>query len=118
MHYRAFTKGDARRYFVVLLAIDEMPQGEATMHRVSESVGCTRAEATRAVQIAEKQFGVTVDRNGPVYSILSWGVLKKNEVKALAKAGQDSASRLVGIAGLGGAGRKGSAGAAGGPLAD
>lgn len=84
MRYRDFPKGDARRYFVVLLAIDQMKRGEATMHRVSTVVECTRAEAQRAVRALVEQFGVTVDRDGAAYLISAWGALKKNEVEKLA----------------------------------
>jgi uncharacterized caspase-like protein len=84
MRYRDFPKGDARRYFVVLLAIDHMKRGEATMHRVSTAVECTRAEAQRAVHALVEQFGVTVDRDGAAYLISAWGALKKAEVEKLA----------------------------------
>lgn len=83
MRYRDFPKGDARRYFVVLLAIDTMKPGEATIHRVSTAIGCTRAEAQRAVHAMVEQFAVCIDRDGPVYSITSWGVLKKGELAKL-----------------------------------
>ncbi|CAN7749444.1 hypothetical protein [Duganella sp. LjRoot269] len=86
MRYRDFPKGDARRYFVVLLAIDHMKRGEATMHRVSTAVECTRAEAQRAVHALVEQFGVTVDRDGAAYLISAWGALKKAEVEKLAKS--------------------------------
>ncbi len=86
MRYRDFPKGDARRYFVVLLAIDRMKRGEATMHRVSTAVECTRAEAQRAVHALVEQFGVTVDRDGAAYLISAWGALKKTEIEKLARS--------------------------------
>jgi len=86
MLYRDFPKGDARRYFVVLAAIDSMKRGAATIHRVATAIGCTRAEAQRAVQAASEQFGVAFDRDGSAYIISSWGVLKKTGVIELANS--------------------------------
>ena len=84
MLYRNFPKGDARRYFVVLAAIDAMKKGEATIHRVATAIECTRAEAQRAVQAACEQFAVSFDRDGSAYIISSWGVLKRSAVIELA----------------------------------
>lgn len=86
MLYRDFPKGDARRYFVVLAAVDSMKKGEATIHRVATAIGCTRAEAQRAVQGVSEQFGVTFERDGSAYIISSWGVLKKTGVIKLANS--------------------------------
>lgn len=86
MLYRDFPKGDARRYFVVLAAIDAIRSGEATIHRVATVIGCTRAEAQRAVQAVSEQFGVTFDRAGSAYIISSWGVLKKSVAIELANS--------------------------------
>lgn len=86
MLYRDYPKGDARRYFVVLAAVDSMKKGEATIHRVATAIGCTRAEAQRAVQAVAEQFGVAFERNGSAYIISSWGVLKKSSVIVLAKS--------------------------------
>lgn len=80
MLYRDFPKGDARRYFVVLSAINAMKLGEATIHRVATAIESTRAEAQRAVQALSGQFGVTFEREGSAYTISSWGVLKKAAV--------------------------------------
>ncbi len=74
--YKDFPKSDARRYFVALLAVDRLKE-KATIHYVSLDIGCIRVEAQRALQATEKQFGVVFDREGPVYQIQSWGVLKK-----------------------------------------
>lgn len=86
MDYRDFPKGDARRYFVVLLAIDGMKKGEATVYRVATAVGCTRAEAQRAILVLCEQFGVTFDRDGSSYTISSWGALKKSAITTLANS--------------------------------
>lgn len=86
MQYRDFPKGDARRYFLVLAAIDSMKKGEATIHRVATAIECTRAEAQRAVKAVSEQFGVAFDRDGSAYIISSWGVLKKSGVIELANS--------------------------------
>ncbi len=74
--YKAFPKSDARRYFVALLAVDRL-QERATIHYVAQDIGCTRAEAQRALEAAATQFGVQFERDGSRYAITSWGVLKK-----------------------------------------
>lgn len=75
-------KGDARRYFVALLAVERL-QERATIHYISQDIGCTRAEAQRALEVVSTQFGVVFDRLGSVYRIQSWGVLKKAELPRL-----------------------------------
>jgi hypothetical protein len=87
LNYKSFDKGDARRYFVALLAVDRLKES-ATIHYVGQEIGCTRAEAQRALEAAAKQFGVIYERAGPVYAIASWGVLKKTEVARLVNAGK------------------------------
>lgn len=82
--YRDFTKGDARRYFVVLLAVDKLKEG-ATLHHVAQAIGGTRAEVQRALASLEKQFGVALSRSGSAYLIDGWGVLKKSVVSELIK---------------------------------
>ena len=86
MQYRDFPKGDARRYFVVLAAIDSMKKGDATIHRVAETIDCTRAEAQRAVHALGAQFSVCFERDGSAYVISSWGALKKPAVIKLANS--------------------------------
>jgi hypothetical protein len=78
--YKDFPKSDARRYFTALLAVDKLNE-RATVHYVALDIGCTRAEAQRALQAVEAQFGVVFDRAGSLYRIVSWGVLKKSELK-------------------------------------
>lgn len=80
--YKAFPKADARRYFVALLAVDRLKE-RATIHYVAQEIGSTRAEAQRALEAAEIQFGVKFERNGSRYTIASWGVLRKTEVAQL-----------------------------------
>jgi hypothetical protein len=80
--YKSFPKADARRYFAALLSADRL-KDKATIHYISQDIGCTRAEAQRALEAAETQFGVVYERTGSVYRIVSWGVLKKVELAKL-----------------------------------
>lgn len=79
LSYKAYPKADARRYFVALLAVAKL-RDRATIHYVAQEIGCTRAEAQRALEAAETQFGVQLKRIGPRYEIESWGVLKHREL--------------------------------------
>ena len=83
--YKDFPKGDARRCFVVLLAIGRLKE-RATIHYISQDIGCTRAEAQRALEGASTQFGVVFERLGAVYQVASWGVLKKPELNKFVAA--------------------------------
>lgn len=83
--YKDFPKSDARRYFVALLAVDRLKE-RATIHYIAQDIGCTRAEAQRALEAVEKQFGVTFSRDGSRYVVTSWGVLKKAELARLIKS--------------------------------
>ena len=77
--YKDFPKGDPRRYFVALLAADQL--GDlATAHYVAKEIGSTRAVAQRALEAAQNQFGVTLRRDGPHYEITDWGVLDKDKL--------------------------------------
>lgn len=80
--YKDFPKSDARRYFTALLAVERLKE-RATVHYVSQDIGCTRAEAQRALETTVTQFGVVFQRFGPVYQVISWGVLKKSELGRL-----------------------------------
>jgi len=78
--YKDFLKYDARRHFVVLLAADDLGD-RATLHYIAQEIGCTRAEAQRALDSAISQFGVQIEKVGSVYRILGWGVLKKSALR-------------------------------------
>lgn len=82
--FKDFPKGDARRYFVVLLAADKLKE-YASLQYLSVEVECTRAEVQRALAVAESQFGVQFKRQGSAYLIESWGVLKKSALATLLK---------------------------------
>jgi hypothetical protein len=74
--YKDFEKYDSRRYLVALFAVDRLKE-RATAHHMSLDIGCTRAEAMRALVIAQRQYLVVIEKTGPVYSVLDWGVLDK-----------------------------------------
>lgn len=80
LQYKSFPKSDARRYFVALLAVERL-QERATLHYVSLDIGCARSEVQRALEFTAEQFGVVFERDGSVYKITSWGILKKNELE-------------------------------------
>lgn len=83
--YKDFPKGDARRYFTVLVAIIDLG-GEATLHYISQRIGCTRIEVQRAIETAVEQFGMYIEKAGPVYRIVEWGALNEPEVRELVDA--------------------------------
>lgn len=85
MNYKDYPKGDARRYFVVLLAVERLKE-TATIHYVSQEIGCTRAEVQRALQVLQDQFGVVFERYGSAYRIVEWGVLKKSALAEYIKS--------------------------------
>jgi hypothetical protein len=62
------------------LAVERL-KARATLHYVSLDLGCARSEVQRALEIAAEQFGVVFERDGSVYKITSWGILKKNELE-------------------------------------
>lgn len=82
--FKDFPKGDARRYFVVLLAADKLKE-YASLQYLAIEAECTRAEIQRALAVLELQFGVQFRRQGSAYLIQSWGVLKKTVVQQLVK---------------------------------
>lgn len=84
--YKDFPKSDARRYFVALLAAVRL-KDKATIYYISQDIGCTRSEVQRALEAVSTQFGVRFDREGPVYKVTSWGVLKKAELEGFLVGG-------------------------------
>lgn len=74
--YKDFDKYDPRRYLVALFAVERL-KGRATAHYMAQEIGCTRAEAARALESAQKFFLVELDKDGSVYAIRSWGILNR-----------------------------------------
>jgi hypothetical protein len=83
--YKDFPKSDARRYFTALLSVDKLKE-RATIHYVAQDIGCTRAEAQRALEATATQFGVVFQRDGSLYRIENWGVLNKSELQRQIKS--------------------------------
>lgn len=86
--YKDFPKYDARRYMVVLFALELLQEG-ATVYRVAQTINCTRAEAQRAIEMVQVQLGVAIEKDGPVYKILSWGALNRDAALSLINLGDD-----------------------------
>lgn len=75
-----YPKADARRLFVLLAAIDYLER--PTLTTLSEFTGHNKGTIDADVAKLREQYGVMVEKQGPVYSVESWGdLLKKNAVK-------------------------------------
>lgn len=81
MRYKDFPKHDFRRCLSVLQTIEELGE-RATVHYVAQSLGCTRAEVGRAIELAQQQFRVAFEKQGSVYRITSWGYISKEDLLA------------------------------------
>jgi len=96
VNYKSFPKGDARRYFVVLLAADKLG-ARATTHTIAKEIGCTRSESQRALEVAAQQFAVVYRRVDATYLIESWGVLQKLELAKLVAAVEEGIDGVKGV---------------------
>ncbi|MFM0265501.1 hypothetical protein [Paraburkholderia sediminicola] len=77
-----YPHSDDRRLLVLLAAIDELER--ATLTTLAEFTGLNKGVIPRNVEILREQFGVEIEKDGPVYSLVSWGpLLKKGGVKKL-----------------------------------
>lgn len=76
VQYKDFDKYDPRRYLVALFAVEELGE-RATAHYISQHIVCTRAEAARALDSAQKLYLVDITKTGSVYAIASWGILNR-----------------------------------------
>ncbi|WP_100084888.1 hypothetical protein [Burkholderia ambifaria] len=75
-----YPKGDARRLFVVLAAIDCLER--PTITSIAAYTGHNKGTIDADVAKLRDQYGVEIDRDGPVFVLRSWGdVLKKTGVK-------------------------------------
>lgn len=79
MRYKDYPKHDFRRCLAVLQTIEALDE-RATVHYAAQALGCTRAEVARALELAEKQFRVTLHKTGSVHKITSWGYINRDEV--------------------------------------
>jgi hypothetical protein len=80
MRYKDFPKHDFRRCLTVLLTIEKLG-ARASMHYVAQELVCTRAEVSRAIDLARHQFHVAIEKTGSVYAIASWGFLNREQVR-------------------------------------
>ena len=69
-----FPRGDVRRLFIVLAAIDALGD-EATIVQISENTGVNKGQIATVIEQAREQLGMHIDKAGPVYRIRRWGKL-------------------------------------------
>lgn len=75
-----YPKGDVRRLFVLLAAIDVLPR--PTLTSLAAFTGHNKGTIDPDVQKLRDQFGVDIVRDGPIFSVRSWGlILKKQGVR-------------------------------------
>lgn len=75
-----YPKGDARRLFVVLAAIEQLER--PTITTVAAYTGHNKGTIDADVAKLREQYGLEIERKGAVFVVRSWGeVLKKNAVK-------------------------------------
>ena len=79
-----YPKGDARRLFVLLAAIDALER--PTLTTLAEFTGHNKGTIPADVERLREQYKVVIRKDGPVFSIESWGdLLKKEGVRKLLK---------------------------------
>lgn len=79
-----FPKGDARRLFVLAAAIECLER--PTLTSLSQFTGHNKGTIDADVQRLTTQYGLTVTKVGPVYSLSSWGdLLKSHGVRQIIK---------------------------------
>jgi hypothetical protein len=77
-----FPKGDVRRLFVLLAAIDSLDR--PTLTTLATFTGHNKGTIDADVGRLVEQFAVRIDREGPVFRLLDWGpYLKKSPIKKL-----------------------------------
>ncbi len=81
-NYKDFPKSDLRRTLVVMFALERLNK-IATLHHVAQDINCSRSEAQRAIEVVQEQLGVVIEKNGPAYTITSWGVINRDAALAL-----------------------------------
>ncbi|MDW5419073.1 hypothetical protein R6242_21100 [Iodobacter sp. CM08] len=83
-----FPKGDARRLFVLLAAIDALPCPTITTLslKTGHNKGTIKADIKRL-----EQYGVDIELQGDVFRIKSWGdLLKKDSVRKYLRTSKNS----------------------------
>lgn len=75
-----YPKGDARRLFVVLAAIEYLER--PTITTIAAFTGHNKGTIDADVAKLREQYGVEIKREGAVFAVRSWGdVLKRAGVK-------------------------------------
>ncbi|MYM92629.1 hypothetical protein [Duganella vulcania] len=75
-----YAKADARRLFVLAAAIDSLDR--PTITTLAEFTGHNKGTIGADVQKLIEQYGVQIEKDGPVFRIANWGeVLKVKGVK-------------------------------------
>lgn len=82
MRYKDFPKHDSRRILVVLFAIERLGK-EATLHYIAQELDCTRVEVQRAIESAARTFMATIEKEGSVYKLQSWGIVNRDAAFSL-----------------------------------
>jgi hypothetical protein len=75
-----YPKGDTRRMFVLLAAIDELPA--PNLKNLENYIGSNRSTILSDIEKVQTQLGVKIGRHNYNYFIIDWGeTLKKAGVK-------------------------------------
>ena len=74
-----YPKGDARRLFVLLAAIERLQR--PTLTTIADYTNHNKGTISADILKLRTQYGVIVEQNGPVFCIRDWGdLLHKNTV--------------------------------------
>lgn len=78
-----YPKGDARRLMVLVAAIDIMER--PTLNSIARYTSWNKGSVFRDIDKVQRELGVTIEKNGPVYSIQAWGdrVNREGVIKCL-----------------------------------
>jgi len=77
---KRYNKGDVRRLLVVAAAISEL--GSPTLVQIAAFTGHNKGTIPSDVEKLRTQLGVTIEKDGPRYTLKDWGgTLKRNGVK-------------------------------------
>lgn len=75
-----YPKNDPRRLFVLLYAIETLDR--PTLTTISEYTGLNKGVIDSHTKNLNEFYGVTINKDGPVYAIASWGdILNREGVK-------------------------------------
>lgn len=72
-----YPKNDPRRLFVLLAAIETLER--PTITSISAYTGINKGVIDAHVNNLNEFYGVTIEKDGPVYSVTSWGRILNQE---------------------------------------